>query len=612
MKIFSRLALIAVGLSFLGLSAFAQKAQSKRADAYPRTAVMEVFTGEWCGWCPLGKFFVEKAYKQLSPEEQARVVISYVHDGDFITQQFPLVGSYGGSLANAFGVTGFPNAVIDRTKTTTFNSVAFNPNHGDEKLLKAIRERLAQEAPGAVDFTLTKNGDEFTMNIKGELASSLAGQDVYISSYLIRDSIPKKSQSNYVTSPSQVGGDPALFAEYQAFWKNFKHDHTILQPLTSAQGEKVTPDADGKFSMTKAFTPNFAPYNTDYSHVVVILHFANSTKKGIINAMQKDMVAGQPEPEPEPEPEPQPQPALKEVMLEQFTTEKCGYCPGGATTINNVITSMIEEVKVSWVSHHAGFNTDFLTVPESTQLLSLYSIGGGQGTFAPAFMVNRNKVNGKVVHGVSAANVKNLINFAKEHLASGIEIESEISYDKDTRKFKIKVNAPTTSEFTGGNDLYLNVALTEDNIKAQNQAGAGSNYIHNHVLRRLLGGANGQKVEPSAATYEWEYDIPNDWKTDKMKVIVFAHHAKTNTADPSVYRSREYPFPVASTISDVLDQNMKVYAVNGDILIEGEYQSFRVFDMQGRMHAGKNLQAGTYVVSIEANTGKIIKKVVVK
>gem|GEM_PF-4014772 len=34
--------------------------------------------------------------------------------------------------------------------------------------------------------------------------------------------------------------------------------------------------------------------------------------------------------------------------------------------------------------------------------------------------------------------------------------------------------------------------------------------------------------------------------------------------------------------------------------------------MQGRMHAGKDLRAGTDLVSIEANTGKIIKKVVVK
>ncbi len=304
---------------------------------------------------------------------------------------------------------------------------------------------------------------------------------------------------------------------------------------------------------------------------------------------------------------------LPEVMLEQFTTEKCGYCPGGANTIKTVINSMVDEVKVSWIAHHAGFYTDFLTVPESTQLLPLYSIGGGQGTFAPAFMVNRCVVGGKVVHSVNASKVKQVITHAKDNLSAGIELESEFSFDTNTRKLVVKLNANTTNEFMDGDDLYLNVALTEDSIKAQNQAGGGSNYIHMHVLRSLLAGANGQKVDPASATYEWEYNVPEAWKVKDMKIIVFAHHAKTNTANPSIYRSREYPFPATgTTISDVLDQNMNVYALNGDIVIEGDYKSFRVFDMQGRMHRGKGLQKGAYIVSIEANTGKVIKKIIVK
>ena len=305
---------------------------------------------------------------------------------------------------------------------------------------------------------------------------------------------------------------------------------------------------------------------------------------------------------------------LPEVMLEQFTTEKCGYCPGGTTTIKTVINSMVDEVKVSWVSHHAGFYTDFLTLPESSQLLPLYNIGSSSGgTFAPAFMVNRSVVGGKVVHGVNASNVKSVINHAKSNLSAGIELEAVISFDAESRKLVVKLDANTTNEFTGGDDFYLNVALTEDNIKAQNQSGGGANYIHMNVLRRLLAGANGQKVDPASATYEWEYNVPEAWKTEDMKIIVFAHHAKTNTANPSIYRSREYPFPATgTTISDVLDQNMNVYALYGDIVIEGDYKSFQVFDMQGRMHRGKGLQKGAYIVSIEANTGKIIKKVIVK
>ena len=305
---------------------------------------------------------------------------------------------------------------------------------------------------------------------------------------------------------------------------------------------------------------------------------------------------------------------LPEVMLEQFTTEKCGYCPAGANTIKTVINSMVDEAKVSWVAHHAGYYTDFLTVPESSQLLPLFYIGMTQpGTFAPAFMVNRSLVGQNVVHSVTASKVKQVINYAKNNLSPGIELEAAISFDVETRKLVVKLDAITTDEFVGGDDFYLNVALTEDSIKAQNQASGGPNYIHMHVLRRLLAGADGQKVDPASATYEWEYDVPGAWKTKDMKVIVFAHHARTNTANPSIYRSREYPFPATgTTISDVLDQNMNVYALNGDIIIDGDYKSFRVFDMQGRMVSGKGLQKGAYVVSIEANTGKVIKKVIVK
>ncbi len=291
MKFFSRLALVAAGVSLLGLSAFAQTADNNRADSYPRNTVVEVFTGEWCGWCPLGKFFVERAIKQLPEADQARVIVSYIHDGDFISQQFPEAKKLAAALEGTFGISGFPGGLIDRTKTTTYGSVTFGPTSGDAKILKALKERLGKAAEGTVDFTLAENGGEFTMEINGEIASSILDQDLYLTSYLIRDSIPKKSQGNYVTNASVLNGDTDLYAEYQAFWKNYKHDHTVLQPLTAVQGDKIAPGADGKFSVTKTFTPNFGTYSTEFSHVVVIVHYSNSTKKGVINAAKKELKA---------------------------------------------------------------------------------------------------------------------------------------------------------------------------------------------------------------------------------------------------------------------------------------------------------------------------------
>lgn len=291
MKFFTSLSALVLGASLLGLSATAQTTSNNRAESYPRSTVVEVFTGEWCGWCPLGKFFIEKAVKALPEADQDRVIISYFHDGDFIFQQFPDVKKATSTYEAVFGIPGFPSGLIDRTKTNTFGKIVFAPTAGDSRIVMALKERLETDAPGIVDFSLTKEGDEFTMNITGELAASVS-EDVFVTSYLIRDNIAQKKQKNYVKSAETLGGDVDLYNEYMAFWGNYKHDHTMLQLLTPAQGEKITPESNGKFTLSKTFSQNFGSYNTeDYSYAVVILHYKNSTKKGIINAAKKALFA---------------------------------------------------------------------------------------------------------------------------------------------------------------------------------------------------------------------------------------------------------------------------------------------------------------------------------
>lgn len=305
------------------------------------------------------------------------------------------------------------------------------------------------------------------------------------------------------------------------------------------------------------------------------------------------------------------------LVLEQFTTESCGNCPGSIPIITGAINSMTDTAQISWISHHAGYFTDFLTIPESSELSLLYRIGYSY-TFAPAFMLNRTKFGGTVVQGVKADLIKEIASFVmnKPEQVSVALADTDMSYDVNSRTLRVKLTAVVNEAYAGGEDLYLNVALTEDNIKAKNQAGAGSNYIHNHVLRKLLGGAKGMKVDPTNAVAEFEFVLPAAWKIEDMKVITMAHHSIGTTsalpADPSVYSSREYPFPYTGTsISSVADQNMKVYATNGQLVIEGDYLSAKVYDLNGRLMPKARLNAGVYVVSVETHTGVYNHKVVV-
>lgn len=313
-----------------------------------------------------------------------------------------------------------------------------------------------------------------------------------------------------------------------------------------------------------------------------------------------------------------------EILLELFTSERCSNCPTAVATIQTVLKGVQSQVHVSWISHHAGYMSDFLTLTESIELLHLYKIGG-QGIYAPAFMLNRGLRDSKVVHEVDFGNVFSAINQFLPDNAGQTQVPLEVqmqvsdldmSYNPESRQFRIRTTAQTLDAYSGGDNFYLNVALTEDKIQSENQAGAYSDYVHMNALRKLLAGANGLKVDPNNAVGEWELSIPDDWKVNDMKVIVFAHRDIGSAAnlpeDPRIYGSAEYPFPATgSSISIAQDQNMQVYAQDGNIVVDRPYLECKVYDLNGRMRKDNGLEPGLYVVRVETQTGIYTHKVMV-
>ncbi len=74
----------------------------------------------------------------------------------------------------------------------------------------------------------------------------------------------------------------------------------------------------------------------------------------------------------------------RKVLLEHFTTGQCPNCPAATTNIANWTATRPD---IIWISHHAGYYTDPMTVPENTELLVFYNDGGS--TYAPATMLDR-------------------------------------------------------------------------------------------------------------------------------------------------------------------------------------------------------------------------------
>ena len=113
-------------------------------------ALLEEYTGTWCGYCPRGFVGLEKL-AELYPDDY--VLVSY-HNGDDmeITYDFPSP------------VEGFPDAWIDRkVEADAFYGV----NYGVKELGVAddLAERSKEFGQAAIDFTVTLSNDEKNVDV---------------------------------------------------------------------------------------------------------------------------------------------------------------------------------------------------------------------------------------------------------------------------------------------------------------------------------------------------------------------------------------------------------------------------------------------------------------
>ena len=71
---------------------------------------------------------------------------------------------------------------------------------------------------------------------------------------------------------------------------------------------------------------------------------------------------------------------VKRILLEEFSTAPCGFCPDGDLIAAQLVK---DHPQIIWMTHHAGFGTDSMTVNESK------SIAGAFTTFAPGATIDR-------------------------------------------------------------------------------------------------------------------------------------------------------------------------------------------------------------------------------
>ncbi|MBL7997523.1 MAG: Omp28-related outer membrane protein [Candidatus Kapabacteria bacterium] len=233
---------------------------------------------------------------------------------------------------------------------------------------------------------------------------------------------------------------------------------------------------------------------------------------------------------------------IKRVLLEEFTGAWCPWCVDGPVRLDELHKKFGDQVIA--VAIH---DNDKMTIPA-------YSNDDGLKIMAPFFPAGC--VNRKFYSDEDSKNVgitrENWMARTAEELAKPAVVDVKIKtskFDNSTRVFTITVQYDFYAELNG--DIRTNVMLVENGVQGTGTgydqanaynalAGAESHpyygkgnpikgFIHNHVLRELLGGAWGTKgVIPASVkkgdsfTHTYTFTVPAEWKPENMEVVALA------------------------------------------------------------------------------------------
>lgn len=268
------------------------------------------------------------------------------------------------------------------------------------------------------------------------------------------------------------------------------------------------------------------------------------------------------------------QPGVKHILLEEFSTAPCGFCPDGDLVAAQLI---IDHPQVFWVTHHAGFGTDSMTVPESVTIANAFT------TFAPGATIDRGDYPIPVYTSPPyiAISRQKWDSVCVAHLNDPPVVDVFITnqYDSVTRLLNCTVNASFLTTPASG-DLRLNLFLVEDSVTGfgfgydqtnyynttfgHPYYGAGDpivGYVHHRVIRKVQTGAWGMTgVIPNSPlagnTYSHTFtNIPvsASWKDFDMDVIAFVSYYNTSANLRQIINSNQKKLTDVSTNVNAVD-----------------------------------------------------------
>jgi len=216
----------------------------------------------------------------------------------------------------------------------------------------------------------------------------------------------------------------------------------------------------------------------------------------------------------------------KNVLIEDFTGQRCLNCPIAAETVKS-LQELYGKDHVIAVAIHGGSLSMPTTTPVglATPLGEEYNKHWGIDSW-PKGLVDRNAANptgGATNHTSWAAQViQRLIEAPRVEIAL-----DNTKYDADSKKLDIDVDIAAIEDVDG----HVQVWITESNIVGYQVMPDGTHnmgYTHNHVFRAAVNGTWGEAVKLSKGeetSVHYTFDLSGEkWVPENLSVVAFVYN----------------------------------------------------------------------------------------
>ena len=285
----------------------------------------------------------------------------------------------------------------------------------------------------------------------------------------------------------------------------------------------------------------------------------------------------------------------RNVLLEEFTTEKCPNCPRVAGYLHKALQDERIAGRAIALCHHSGYYTDWLTIPSDNDYLWFFGDGG---SYAPAMMFDRSAMDGEntvcLPQSADEIVLRTMSRLSQTAYVS-ISINAEVD-SNDANLLHVNVEGERLKENFTAHAPRISVVLYEDNIKARSQASGGDDYVHQHVSR-CVNSTWGDVIEwdGDAYTYTCDLTLREDYVRDNLGVVAYVWDYDTEN-------------PIQCEVANAASITWDKVANNIATPTQEDTTSTRFYTLDGREVSEASRTPGIYLVK----KGSQVKKVLIK